>query len=47
VADAPQLYRTFCEATEYGGTTQRGYAGPDTVSDKVVIVAFDSNVAPD
>jgi cytochrome c oxidase assembly protein subunit 11 len=47
VAYAPQLYRAFCGATGYGGTTQRAYADPATASDKTVTVAFDSNVAPD
>jgi cytochrome c oxidase assembly protein Cox11 len=47
VAYAPQLYRAFCGATGYGGTTQRAYSDPATVSDKTVTVAFDSNVASD
>jgi cytochrome c oxidase assembly protein Cox11 len=47
VAYAPQLYRAFCGATGYGGTTQRAYSDPTTTSEKIVTVAFDSNVAPD
>src|ERR1700722_10474729 len=46
VAYAPQLYRAFCGATGYGGTTQRAYSDPTAPSDKSVTVAFDSNVAP-
>ena len=47
VAYAPELYRAFCGATGYGGTTQRAYSDPAATSDKTVTVAFDSNVAPD
>src|SRR5215475_6633187 len=47
VAYAPQLYRVFCGATGYGGTTQRAYTDPTTTSNKTVTVSFDSNVAPD
>jgi cytochrome c oxidase assembly protein Cox11 len=47
VAYAPELYRAFCNATGYGGTTQRAYSDPAAASDKTVTVAFDSNVAPD
>ncbi len=46
VAYSPELYRAFCGATGYGGTTQRAYADPTATSDKTVTVAFDSNVAP-
>jgi len=46
VAYAPQLYRIFCGATGYGGTTQRVLTDSATTSDKTVTVAFDSNVAP-
>jgi cytochrome c oxidase assembly protein Cox11 len=46
VAYAPQIYRKFCGATGYGGTTQRAYSDPDVISKKTVTVAFDSNVAP-
>jgi cytochrome c oxidase assembly protein subunit 11 len=47
VAYSPELYRAFCGATGYGGTTQRAYSDPTTTSDRTVTVAFDSNVAPD
>ena len=47
VAYSPELYRAFCGATGYGGTTQRAYSDPTTASDQTVTVAFDSNVAPD
>jgi cytochrome c oxidase assembly protein subunit 11 len=46
VAYSPELYRAFCGATGYGGTTQRAYTDPVTSSGRTVIVAFDSNVAP-
>jgi cytochrome c oxidase assembly protein Cox11 len=47
VAYSPQLYRAFCGATGYGGTTQRAFTDPTTTSERTVTVAFDSNVAPD
>src|ERR1700722_13763360 len=47
VAYSPELYRAFCGATGYGGTTQRAYSDPAVASDQTVTVAFDSNVAPD
>ena len=47
VAYSPQLYRAFCGATGYGGTTQRAYSDPATTAEQTVTVAFDSNVAPD
>ncbi len=46
VAYSPQLYRAFCGATGYGGTTQRAYSDPATSSKQIVTVAFDANVAP-
>ena len=46
VAYSPEIYRAFCGATGYGGTTQRAYTDPATTSKKTVTVAFDSNVAP-
>ena len=46
VAYAPELYRKFCGATGYGGTTQRAYSDPAVTSKQTVTVAFDSNVAP-
>ncbi|WP_152044994.1 cytochrome c oxidase assembly protein [Aureimonas psammosilenae] len=38
------LYEMFCNATGYGGTTQRAEAGPTTVSEQSINVRFDSNV---
>ena len=46
VAYSPTLYRLFCAATGYGGTTQRANSDSGTVSEQVVTVRFDSNVAP-
>lgn len=46
VAYSPELYRAFCGATGYGGTTQRAYTDPATSSKRTVTVTFDSNVAP-
>ena len=40
------LYRMFCQATGYAGTTQRAAAQSATVSDVTVIVRFDANTAP-
>jgi cytochrome c oxidase assembly protein Cox11 len=47
VAYSPTLYRLFCAATGFGGTTQRVLSASETVSDRTVTVQFDSNVAPD
>jgi cytochrome c oxidase assembly protein Cox11 len=47
VAYSPTLYRLFCAATGFGGTTQRVLAGSETISDRAVIVRFDANVAPE
>lgn len=41
------LYRMFCEATGYGGTTQRAAAAPKEVADAVITVRFDAEIAPD
>lgn len=46
VAYSPELYRAFCGATGYGGTTQRAYTDPATTSKQTVTVVFDSNVSP-
>jgi cytochrome c oxidase assembly protein subunit 11 len=43
---AVPLYRMFCQATGYGGTTQRAVKAPDKVLDTVITVRFDGNVAP-
>jgi len=49
---AVPLYRIFCAATGYGGTTQRAteaqlaaLASPDAGAERIVSVRFDSNVA--
>jgi cytochrome c oxidase assembly protein subunit 11 len=41
------LYRMFCAATGFGGTTQRATAAPKEVAGAVVTVRFDSDTAPD
>jgi cytochrome c oxidase assembly protein subunit 11 len=41
------LYRIFCQATGFGGTTQRAAAAPAKISDAVVTVRFDAETAPD
>jgi cytochrome c oxidase assembly protein subunit 11 len=46
-AYSPTLYRLFCAVTGYGGTTQRADSSPGAVSDRVVWVQFDTNVAKD
>ena len=40
------LYRMFCQATGFGGTTQRAVAPSSEVLDRQVTVRFDANVAP-
>jgi cytochrome c oxidase assembly protein subunit 11 len=39
------LYRIFCGATGFGGTTQRAAAAPDAVSSARVRVSFDAQTA--
>jgi cytochrome c oxidase assembly protein subunit 11 len=42
------LYRLFCQATGFGGTTQRADAPPaKDVAEKLVTVRFDADQAPD
>jgi cytochrome c oxidase assembly protein subunit 11 len=41
------LYRLFCQATGFGGTTQRAAAAPSRVADAVVTVRFDAATAAD
>ena len=41
------LYRLFCQATGYGGTTQRAAAAPKQVADAVITVRFNAETAPD
>lgn len=40
------LYRLFCQVTGFGGTPQRAYEASDTVTNRVVKVRLDANVAP-
>ena len=42
---AVPLYRMFCQVTGYGGTTQVATAVPDAISDRVVTVRFNADVA--
>ncbi|HUZ66177.1 MAG TPA: cytochrome c oxidase assembly protein [Beijerinckiaceae bacterium] len=46
VAYSPTLYRWFCSATGYGGTTVRVAADHAKISKREVTVSFDTNVAP-
>jgi cytochrome c oxidase assembly protein Cox11 len=41
------LYRIFCEATGFGGTTRRVASDDAAVSDRVVTVRFSTDLAPD
>ena len=41
------LYRLFCQATGFGGTTQRAAAAPAETSKAVVTVRFDAEIAAD
>lgn len=41
------LYRMFCAATGFGGTTQRATAAPKEVADAVITVRFDAETAPE
>lgn len=42
------FYRWFCQVTGFDGTTQRADAAPgaDGISDRVIRIRFDANVAP-
>jgi cytochrome c oxidase assembly protein subunit 11 len=41
------LYRMFCAATGFGGTTQRTAAAPKEIAGAVMTVRFDAETAPD
>jgi cytochrome c oxidase assembly protein subunit 11 len=41
------LYRAFCAATGFGGTTQVAKAAPTTLGERRLTVRFDANVARD
>jgi cytochrome c oxidase assembly protein subunit 11 len=43
---AVPLYRLFCAATGYGGTTQVAHVAPSAPGERVLTVRFDANVAP-
>jgi cytochrome c oxidase assembly protein subunit 11 len=43
---AVPLYRLFCAATGYGGTTQVAHVAPSEPGERVLTVRFDANVAP-
>jgi cytochrome c oxidase assembly protein subunit 11 len=45
VAATPRLYRAFCEATGFNGTTQRADKAPGAVAGRVS-VRFDANIHP-
>ena len=45
VAISPTLYRVFCEATGFDGTTQRAERAPGAVAGQIK-VQFDANVHP-
>jgi len=45
-ASAP-LYRVFCQATGFDGTTQRAAVAPGAVGGKLYTVRFNSDTAPD
>jgi cytochrome c oxidase assembly protein Cox11 len=47
VSYSPTIYREFCVATGFGGTTRRADTDSYAASDRVVTVRLDSNVAPD
>ncbi len=42
---AVPFYSWFCRTTGYGGTTQVAKARPTQISDRIITVRFDSNVA--
>ena len=46
VAYSPVLYRMFCAATGFAGTTQRVAADTAKISKQTITVTFDTNVAP-
>jgi cytochrome c oxidase assembly protein subunit 11 len=41
------LYRMFCAATGFGGTTQRATEAPKQIADATVTVRFNAETAPD
>lgn len=47
VINAPSLYRTFCQITGWGGTTQRAEIAANEVLDRKITVRFDATTMPD
>ena len=47
VAYSPTLYRLFCAATGFAGTTQRVEFDSGAVAKRTISIRFDSNVAPE
>lgn len=45
VAVSPQLYRTFCQVTGWGGTTQRADTAAGEVLDRTITIRFDATTA--
>jgi cytochrome c oxidase assembly protein subunit 11 len=43
---AVPIYRLFCSATGYGGTTQKADRAPDARGARKIAVRFDANIAP-
>ncbi len=41
------LYKIFCEATGFAGTTHRAQAAPGAVTDRWVTVRFNADIAPE
>jgi cytochrome c oxidase assembly protein subunit 11 len=44
-AAAVPLYRLFCQVTGYGGTTQRSAQAPEQISDRIIKVRFNADIA--
>lgn len=42
---AVPLYRMFCEATGYGGTTQRAVEIPTEIGERIITVRFNADIA--
>lgn len=40
------LYRLFCQVTGFGGTTQVASTLPDTISDRMVTIRFNTDIDP-
>lgn len=43
---AVPLYSLFCQATGFGGTTQRASRAPTDINSQQIAVRFDANIAP-